>query len=156
MSEVRLIDTTAIICKIVNTPTVPPKPCYLSKPDYMDGTQDRQKEIVGYIMDAPTVPAVPLEDHERMKRELHSEIKLLKSRLSDMSDKCDTLNALVSIHQRTVSARDNDIRKLRAELEAVKAERKKADMKPFTLNFDTLDPATKETILNSFMKGADK
>ncbi len=77
MSEVRLIDAKALGIGKCNPDIFPPH--------YGDGWN----AAINIIEQAPTVPAVPLADHERMKRELHSKITLLKKQIAEVTAERD-------------------------------------------------------------------
>lgn len=53
---------------------------------------DHKGTLIDFIDNAPLVPAVPLADHERMKRELNSEITLLKKQIAELKAEKSTQN----------------------------------------------------------------
>lgn len=75
MSEVRLIDAEQLWDKQLSNKA-------------WESNYDRITAM-NIINAASTVPAVPLADHERMKRELHSEITSLKKQLAEVTAERD-------------------------------------------------------------------
>ena len=111
---------------------------------------DHKGRLIDFINNAPLIPAVPLADHERMKREMHSEITALKKQLAEVTaerDKavedlrkaaqCDTCKHNGDIFCSAETCKDGDQWQWRGTVSR------------------TLSPAAKNNILNDFMKGVE-
>lgn len=113
---------------------------------------DHKGALIDFIDKAPLVPAVPLADHERMKRELHSEITSLKKQLAEVTAErdqavadlrkaaqCDTCKHNGDIFCNAEACNDGDQWQWRGVTEK-----------------QTISTAVKNNILNSFMKGVEE
>ncbi len=136
MTEVRLIDAKQLWDELLSRKTW--ESCY-----------DRITTM-NIIDTAPTVPDVPIACHERMKREMHSEITALKKQLAEVTaerDKavedlrkaaqCDTCKHNGDIFCNAEACKDGDQWQWRGTVSR------------------TLSPAAKNNILNDFMKGVE-
>ena len=126
--------------------------------------------LIDFIDNAPLVPAVPLEDHERMKRELYSEITLLKKQIAEVTAERDqAVEDLRKVSSCATCKFNSDDLCRQAENDEDFQKHREAHERwnsckgSVKLNWQwrgvaekqTLSTATKNNILNDFMKGVE-